>query len=50
MPSPTHEPAVETVGLVKTFGDTRAIDGLAATTLLVAIFGPLTTHLYRSKQ
>jgi ABC-type transporter Mla maintaining outer membrane lipid asymmetry ATPase subunit MlaF len=53
--------AIEATGLVKVFGDTRAIDGvdlavrrgsvyaLGASALLTAVFAPLTVRLYRSR-
>ena len=43
--TPHSSLAIEATGLVKSFGDTRAVDGVAA--VLTAVFAPLTTRLYR---
>ena len=39
--------AIEASGLVKSFGDTKAVDGMHLEPDPAAIFAPLTTMLYR---
>jgi ABC-type sugar transport system ATPase subunit len=45
--------AIEATGLVKSFGETHAVDGVdlavRSGSVLTAVFAPLTTHLYRTR-